>query len=88
MKGHAGSRLSTLNFQPTILSIFDFLFFYSVYRMLAPFPFLAQAAHRFAQAHCQCGNCFKPLFSAARQCAVILPVNLRQQKLRVPQKFR
>src|SRR5713226_6417789 len=60
----------------------------SVHRMLAPFPFLAQAPHGFAQAHCQCGNRFKPLFSAAWESAVILPVNFRQQELRVTQNSR
>src|SRR5437899_3242851 len=60
----------------------------SVHRMLAPFPFLAQAPYGFAQAHGQCGNRFKPLFSAAWECAVILPVNFRQQELRVTQNSR
>ena len=53
--------------------------------MLARFPFLAQAAHGFAQAHGECGNRFQPLFSAVRKCAVILPVNFRQQEFGVTQ---
>ena len=78
-------QLSALNFQPVGLSNFKsrFYLFYSMHGMLSRFPFLAQPAHRFPQAHRQRGNGFQPLFSAVRKFAVAIPVNLRQQEFRV-----
>src|SRR6266571_4847795 len=57
----------------------------SVHGMLPRFPLLAQPPHRLPQAHGQRGNRFEPLLSAARELAVIFPVNLGQQQFRVSQ---
>src|ERR1700682_4788031 len=71
-------------------SVFQFPFSTprSVHGMLPRFPFLAQPAHGFPQAHGQRGSRFEPLFSAVREFAVIFPVNLRQQEFRVSQNPR
>jgi hypothetical protein len=67
---------------PLLLSIFDFS---SVHRMLPRFPFLAQPAHGFSQAHRQRRNRFQPVFAPMRERPVILAVNLSEQQLRVSQ---
>jgi len=51
--------------------------------VLPRFPFLAQPAHGFPQAHGQRGDRFEAQFSAVREFAVFFPVNLCQQELRI-----
>ena len=53
--------------------------------VLPRFPFLAQPAHGFPQAHGQRGDRFEAQFSAVREFAVLFLVNLCQQELRIPQ---
>jgi len=52
--------------------------------VLPRFPFLAQPAHGFPQAHGQRGDRFEAQFSAVREFAVLFLVNLCQQELRIP----
>jgi hypothetical protein len=56
--------------------------------VLPRFPFLAQPAHGFPQAHGQRGDRFEAQFSAVREFAVLFPVNLCQQELRISQNPR
>jgi hypothetical protein len=59
-----------------------------VHGVLPRFPFLAQPAHGFPQAHGQRGDRFEAQFSAVREFAVLFPVNLCQQELRISQNPR
>jgi len=63
-------------------------FFAHIHRMLARFPFFAQPAHSFPQAHRQRRDRFESLFPVAGDFAVFFPANLHQQQLRVPQNSR